>query len=180
MDAANTSPTCCFNMISRWFKKRKKSMDINSNYPSCKGDYLYASIGAGGKGSNAFHRMKSKSLVCNNLFDSEAPQVSEVRRASILVTEPKSKSTIQYYKKRVSFAEILDRKEFDPCTPYGLHEDEGVEEEEGEEEGEESRDHVPHDRESEDDVNCTKEKINYPSHHRTADAIAAEAMLLVS
>lgn len=122
--SATPSQACCFNMISRWFKRRKDSIDINGNhnlFPSCKGDFFYTNMGV--------KTSKSKSLVCNSLITDPplVPPVNEVRRASILVTEPKVKTSIQYYKKRVSFADILDvRKEFDISGgPHcGLHEDE--------------------------------------------------------
>ena len=175
MDPGTTAPNCCFNMISRWFKKRKKSMDINSNYPSCKNDFFYTNMGNGMKAGD-FNHPKSKSLVCNTLIDTAKAQ--EVRRASILVTEPKPKPSIQYYKKRVSFADILVRKEFDAGSQSdGLHEEE--DEEEADEEAE--YDDVSHDHEPEA-TKYTKNRVQDPhsSHHRTADVIAAEALLFVS
>lgn len=128
--------------------------------------------------------------VCPALIES-TPKASEVRRASILVTVPKSKASIQYYKKRVSFADILVRKEFDAGSQDGLHEDnelEGVEEVHADEEhegcGKGNEDDMFHD-DHEHGSKCSNESTNHSIHHQTStpldgSAYAAEALLFVS
>lgn len=167
--AVNTvTPTasCCFNLISRWFKRRKQSIDINANCStgsSCKNkDFCYQNLA-----DPAFARLKSKTLVT----DSESlisPTVfaptecgTVVRRTSILVLEPKPKSSIQYYKKRVSFADIMIRNEYPVHDQMHLHDEEADDDEEGR--GDEEEDDHDHGDREEGDQGHNSQSGNHQS-----------------
>lgn len=130
-----TTASCCFNLISRWFKRRKQSIDINSNCStgsSCKNkDFCYQNLT-----DPKCARLKSKSQLVNHSDNNSlihpvlTPDHNAGRRASILVLEPKPKTGMQFYKKRVSFADILIRKEYQDSLLDLHHEDAEHEEEE--------------------------------------------------
>ena len=128
----------CFSFISRWFKKRRKSIDFNSCPASlCNKSKEEKNNNLNNKFST-FSTLNEEScdkisklpLNRNGILSMSPSSPTSLcppggRRPSILVTDPKTRSTqINYYKKRVSFGDILFQREFDVEGGFGGDSDE--------------------------------------------------------
>lgn len=139
--------TCCIPaFILKWFKKKssKKSIDINENEADCiKGDkfnmsnakYLISSISLN-ESSNSINDNKVHTSSGVDLLDQviNVP-LNQSRRPSILVNPSARKLSLQVngfnsassnqFKKRVSFGNVLEQREYHPesdtDSDYDLH-----------------------------------------------------------
>lgn len=119
----------CFSFLSRWFKKRKKSIDFHCPSVSVKGKLAHLKNQNNNEYNAQYNRQSS--------LQSNAALVSGERRPSILITpdqkEARRATHPNLFKKRVSFGDILYQREYDVdadnghCDHYHHEEDmEGV------------------------------------------------------
>jgi len=116
----------CFSFLSRWFKKRRKSIDFHCPSVSVKGKLAHLKNQNNNEYNDHYSRQSSLS---------SCPPIpgSGERRPSILIT-PDQKAARRMthphlFKKRVSFGDILYQREFDVdganghCDHYSHEED---------------------------------------------------------
>lgn len=129
--------TCCIPaFLLKWFKKKssKKSIDINENEASCIGDklnmsnatYLISSISLN-EASSSTDKQDCKDVLSHSHIDMMNQVINvplnQSRRPSILVNPSSRKlslqvngvnSTCNAFKKRVSFGNVLEQREYHP------------------------------------------------------------------
>lgn len=114
----------CFSFLSRWFKKRRKSIDFHCPPVSVKGKLAHLK----NQNNNEYNAQYNWQSSCPPVL------VSGERRPSILITpdQKAAKREVQprLFKKRVSFGDVLYQREYDVDGANG-HCDHGEEDMEG-------------------------------------------------